>query len=810
MDEDTTLATEPVVLSSAEQPGDAFTDSVNSATEDPPADTDADASVAVTDPQPQPQSDTSRIDATEADTTDSAPPVPADSGTGLDSSVVEAEASGQPGADGNSNEPATPDAAGQMLPIEAAGEAPGQALDASVQLAAGAPLSNGDQEIGSRVDDERPAGLASVAPVPADAGNSVSLPGPGDIDQSGAADTSFQEHPSASEISVPPGSSEGGGPYDDDHEFPHDMSGEGDGMGGEDGPGLQAFDQAGPGSGETPGKRASGSGHGHTRRSRVYPKIDRGFFMSEGDWTCYRRNYFQVSATFTAMDMTGLTVGLPCYVEKEGMLRSVTGFLVNVTSKTASGSREIELVQHTAKRDKGPQNIPQPRICEPQDSSLRHDDSFHSVTFERLQFKAATANNGKRRAAQQYHVLVVEVVVQCDNGLRFTVAASESSPLVVRGRAPGHYAQMETKQQMTRHGVPVPMPRNGDSQDQLQMGYAAQMPAQEPQYMDPDEAARQSQPIAFQVDYGQGMPGAQLGPAMQQLPASLSAGGYTYAYSTPHPSDPTGATMVHYYQPLAVGGMAQAPSMQYYDPSMWATQGRLGQLMVNPGDATHTAAAVAAMQAGGGAEQGGQPTFVNASQQAQIATDASGRVLLQAAVAAAGAGGAGGDQGQAAGVAAATMADYQQMAVVDPITAASMAAAHPYAVIYAGADGQQQVQMQVQQQQAQQYTVTGVDQFGQAILAPQQGVPQGQPQPGQPQVVYQYAQQQQQPAYAVAYQQAPEAVELAHQQQQQQLQHQQMVDARQVYEQQQQQQPHYQQHLFQQQMYPQYVVSQGY
>lgn len=74
-----------------------------------------------------------------------------------------------------------------------------------------------------------------------------------------------------------------------------------------------------------------------------------------------------------------------------------------------------------------------------------------------MQFKSATQNNGKvhgtqtsinvlqRRAAQQYHVLYIELLALCDDGYLARVASAESAPLVVRGRAPGHYAAMANK-----------------------------------------------------------------------------------------------------------------------------------------------------------------------------------------------------------------------------------------------------------------------------------------------------------------------------------------------------------------------------
>lgn len=150
--------------------------------------------------------------------------------------------------------------------------------------------------------------------------------------------------------------------------------------------------------------------HSRTYTARIYPRLERGFFIAENDWTCYRRNYFQVVSAFTAFDATGAKIEFPCLVDIEGRgMRTVTQFSLHVTSKSSTG-REIELIQHTAKRDKGPQMIPQPKHCEPSEyapnvngcgpntlTARRFDpDCKSTVVWERVQFKSATANNGKR------------------------------------------------------------------------------------------------------------------------------------------------------------------------------------------------------------------------------------------------------------------------------------------------------------------------------------------------------------------------------------------------------------------------------
>ncbi|KAI5366061.1 Putative p53-like transcription factor, DNA-binding, NDT80 DNA-binding domain-containing protein [Septoria linicola] len=77
-------------------------------------------------------------------------------------------------------------------------------------------------------------------------------------------------------------------------------------------------------------------------------------------------------------------------------------------------------------------------------------------TFERVQFKQATANNGKRRASQQYFHLIVELFadVRKDGSNEASwvkVAHRSSEKIVVRGRSPSHY-QNEGQHQNGRSG----------------------------------------------------------------------------------------------------------------------------------------------------------------------------------------------------------------------------------------------------------------------------------------------------------------------------------------------------------------------
>ncbi|KAF1802734.1 p53-like transcription factor [Mucor lusitanicus] len=205
---------------------------------------------------------------------------------------------------------------------------------------------------------------------------------------------------------------------------------------------------------------------------QLHAKMDRGFFRADQDWTCYRRNYFQVSSTFDVHGMNYMIQGpeVPCLLRKSSdsqELLQVDYFSIGVCARVTNNDKKIELVQHTPKRDKGPQMIPEPRpVRAGGNLHLASVGSNHNiVTFERLQFKTATANNGKRRAAQQYYEIVVDLYANFAREEPLRVATCVSAPLVVRGRSPGHYADSHTRFKhmdtdssiSNEHISPVPM-----------------------------------------------------------------------------------------------------------------------------------------------------------------------------------------------------------------------------------------------------------------------------------------------------------------------------------------------------------------
>jgi len=268
----------------------------------------------------------------------------------------------------------------------------------------------------------------------------------------------------------------------------------------------------------------------------IHSKIEKGFFYSnDGCWTCYRRNYFSVQCSY---QMDPFPSGRPIFLVKNGKSSQIQAMAMSLSAVVdGSTGKGIDLVQHTPKRDKGPQSAiritrlaptnPGPRSshgsheshgyhapnfgmgnsqsggCAPitlpfqslpeydsQATAGASNDSSTAIvnttpphgtshTFERIQFKSATANNGKRRAQQQYYHLIVELHVdirtsQNQSPQWVKVAQKASSQVVVRGRSPSHYSN-EGPNTYGRGGGGTPGGMGGAHQPRIGTGWSASL-----------------------------------------------------------------------------------------------------------------------------------------------------------------------------------------------------------------------------------------------------------------------------------------------------------------------------------------------
>jgi hypothetical protein len=278
---------------------------------------------------------------------------------------------------------------------------------------------------------------------------------------------------------------------------------------------------------------------------RLSSKIDRGFFLADNDWTCYRRNYFQVSSVFAIDGLSHIYNDheLPCLVQINDNFYPIKHFNVGISAKVSNSDKVIDLIQHTPKRDKGPQMTPPCRPIKP-GGDLRLSSvgsGLNIITYERVQFKTATANNGKRRAAQQYYVIVVDLYACLANNEQIKVASSQSAPLVVRGRSPGHYADSSD-----RYNPMVVSPPAMDDEASRNAHYGREHPIPSPAVMQPPTGDYASAPYSYpnyhpypqQQPYSPMMINSPTGPS-SHYPPHPHYGPPQHPYIVPSISDPS-------------------------------------------------------------------------------------------------------------------------------------------------------------------------------------------------------------------------------------------------------------------------------
>jgi acid phosphatase len=169
--------------------------------------------------------------------------------------------------------------------------------------------------------------------------------------------------------------------------------------------------------------------------------------------TCYRRNLFQITGSVTLPRgmryiMTDQGDRIPILAQEltVSATESVEGNPVKIISvpwKTPSAAAanagtalEDTTPTGAAKVEKEPPPIPLD-IMAGQD--LDTDYATFPIAWKRLQFRVATANNGRRKELQQHFVVRLKVVATLSTGAKIAISEVQSGPVIVRGRSPRNF-----------------------------------------------------------------------------------------------------------------------------------------------------------------------------------------------------------------------------------------------------------------------------------------------------------------------------------------------------------------------------------
>lgn len=169
--------------------------------------------------------------------------------------------------------------------------------------------------------------------------------------------------------------------------------------------------------------------------------------MTPPELTCYRRNLFQATGSVTIPRnlryiMTDRGERIPIVAQELiiSATESVEGGavkLISVPWKTPINSPPVPPEDKTEK---------EPTVI-PLDLMSHHDPDVQFATFpfawKRLQFRIATANNGRRKELQQHFVARLKLVATLSSGDRVAIAEARSAAIVVRGRSPRNFQKRQ-------------------------------------------------------------------------------------------------------------------------------------------------------------------------------------------------------------------------------------------------------------------------------------------------------------------------------------------------------------------------------
>ncbi|KAI9049655.1 hypothetical protein LZ554_006680 [Drepanopeziza brunnea f. sp. 'monogermtubi'] len=165
--------------------------------------------------------------------------------------------------------------------------------------------------------------------------------------------------------------------------------------------------------------------------------------MMQPELTCYRRNLFQISGSVTAPR------GALSVLTENGERIPIISKEVVISATESVDGHVVKLIvipwktppPNSPEMPAGQEHEPAPIPLTPFDEGpeVHSDYTVFPIAYRRLQFRIATANNGRRRELQQHFNLHLNVVGTLSNGRKINLCEASTAPIVVRGRSPRNF-----------------------------------------------------------------------------------------------------------------------------------------------------------------------------------------------------------------------------------------------------------------------------------------------------------------------------------------------------------------------------------
>lgn len=178
------------------------------------------------------------------------------------------------------------------------------------------------------------------------------------------------------------------------------------------------------------------------------------FFLAESPWalheneplptelTCYRRNLFQITGTITlprALRYILTDQGEQVPILGQELCISATESVEGNPAKIISVPWKTPAANATATDEKAEKEPPSMMLDLMNGQELDSEYASFPIAWKRLQFRAATANNGRRKELQQNFTIRLRVMATIATGAKVPVCEVHSGAIIVRGRSPRNF-----------------------------------------------------------------------------------------------------------------------------------------------------------------------------------------------------------------------------------------------------------------------------------------------------------------------------------------------------------------------------------
>ncbi|KAJ4205549.1 NDT80 domain-containing protein [Fusarium falciforme] len=157
--------------------------------------------------------------------------------------------------------------------------------------------------------------------------------------------------------------------------------------------------------------------------------------------TCYRRNLWQCSGQITLPRI------ITNVMNEQGQHVQIFELMASITAVESIEGKSTEIISIPWKNANPQGGEDSKAVSAPPnitlDLSTGQELDAHRVSlpvsWKRLQFKHATANNGRRKGLQQHYVVKISLLGKTQTGEFIKIAEIQSGPVIVRGRSPRNF-----------------------------------------------------------------------------------------------------------------------------------------------------------------------------------------------------------------------------------------------------------------------------------------------------------------------------------------------------------------------------------